>query len=92
MRQILAAIVFGLLLGTSALFMGGALSWSYYSASSASRASAIAFAWPFFVAQAILPTSAGGAVASVGLLINFGFYILVAWLLSRLRRRLLSAA
>jgi hypothetical protein len=91
MQRAITSTALGLVLGTVALFLGGVLSWGYYSASPVDRVSAMLFSWPFFAAGAILPATAVGADLVVGLIFNYSFYILVAWLLLGLRRAVLES-
>jgi hypothetical protein len=89
MLRALKTTALGLTLGTASIFLAGLFSWGYYSTSLSSRVLSLVFSWPYFVAQAALPESVAGTVA---ILLNYGFYILLSWLLLRFFRRPAKAA
>ena len=92
MSRIATTIALGFVLGVVGLFIGGALSWGYYS-SGVSRVVAIAFNWPYFVAHAVLPDSSGDTAWQViVLIIHFTWYIGMVWLIRAALARFSRAA
>ena len=79
MRRVLPSIVIGLILGTAAL-----LPFFVSAAGHDSRtvfvdlANSVAFEWPFLLAERVAP---GPTAGSLGIVIHYTFYVLIAWLL-----------
>ncbi len=92
MNRTLKIAVVGLSLGTIALFLALALGWSSYASSTAGHILSIVFGWPFFVTRGIPHEPGSDTTFILAIVINYGFYILLAWLLSRFRRKRAAAA
>jgi hypothetical protein len=89
MSRAITTAALGLFLGTTALFLAAALSWGHFSTAPKDAALSMAFAWPFALTSTVL---SGPSAIAAAVLVNYCFYILLAWLLLRLIRRALAAA
>ena len=86
MRALKIAVA-GLALGTVALFLALASGWSVHATSTAGQIVAIVFGWPFIVTRGIPHAPGSDTTFILAIAINYGFYLFIAWLLSRVRRR-----
>ena len=92
MIRILKITVVGLVLGTIALVLALALSWSFsptssFATSSTGQILSVVVSWPFVVTRWIPYKPGSDTTFILAVVINYGFYILLAWLLSCFRRK-----
>ncbi len=87
MIRALKITVAGLVLGTIALFSTLAVGWSNYASSMAGQIFCNVFGWPFVVTRGIPHDPGSDTTFILAIVINYVFYIFLAWLVSRWARR-----